>query len=691
MAHSKFFIKNLVSIFMIAVISFFSAIVIFAQCEGIYFKPTGKTVTDPQVFIYGLQKEFAADLTEDGKHDLVAIEFTPPRIFNKIFIYPGDGAGGFGARTVINLPGEVREYDGYYLRDFNGDNKTDLIVQYITANGFSNVLVYLNNGTGTPTPLTPTRIIGELINLADINNDRRQDLIILSGSNIYYHLANVDGSFGTPVQLPQVTLVGRHAGDFDGDGDIDFATLDSGTATRTFRIVVNQGNGTFTVSNPLVSLDTDYLIFFDAVTDLNNDGRPDIVFTNYGNTPKITILLNQGNNNFTKTDYVMGSSPGISFTHLGDFNGDGFIDLFNRIHTQQSSYATGYIVSLNNGAGTFTQRSYPFGGLDSYDDRPAGDFNNDGKTDFIRINNAGRSAAQYRANIFNETQFTVKINVCNNFGQPKIVDFDRDRRTDSTLWRASDGRWRYQGSNGTPAATFYWGAPNDKPVPGDYDGDGGSDAAVFRADGFWYVRNSSDNSTTAVQFGTGTDKPVPADYNGDGRTDIAVYRPSNGTWYFLMSGTNQFSARQFGIAEDIPVPEDYDGDERADIAVFRPSQGFWYILRSSNNSIYGVQWGVGTDEAHPADYDGDGKADFCVRRRSNNFWYILRSHNNQTGAIQFGISEDIAQIGDWDGNSIMDIGVYRPSTRRWYATTEGGAYLPAFGEAGEIPVASIQR
>ncbi len=72
MTRPKCFIKNLASIFVAAVISFFSATIIFAQCEGTYFKPTGKTVTDSQVFIYSLQKEFAADLTGDGKLDLIA-------------------------------------------------------------------------------------------------------------------------------------------------------------------------------------------------------------------------------------------------------------------------------------------------------------------------------------------------------------------------------------------------------------------------------------------------------------------------------------------------------------------------------------------------------------------------------------------------------------------------------------------
>ena len=692
MIRSNSFIKNLVSVFIFAASSVLPANFIFAQCEGTYFKPTGRTITDSQVYIYELQDEIAADLNGDGKLDLVATNNNSPVNLNKLFIYPGDGAGGFGARTEISLPGPLyREYGSYYLRDFNGDSKTDLIVQYNTS-GFLNVLVYLNNGTGVFTPLTPTAIIGEMINLADVNNDMRQDLITRSGSDIYFQLANADGSFGAArVQFPQASYGGLHAGDFDSDGDMDFASIDFSTATRTFRIVVNQGNGTFTLSNALVSLGSGNLTL-EAVKDLNNDGKPDVVISNYSTSPKLIILLNQGSNNFTNTSYDLAPSAVISFTEIGDFNGDGFIDFFNRVHTQPGTHPSGYIISLNNGAGAFTQRSYAFGGLDSYKDRPVGDFNGDGKTDFIRINNAARSNGQIPSTIFNETQFTVKINVCSNFGQPKIVDFDRDRRTDLTVWRASDGRWRYRSvSPGNVTGTFRWGASNDKPVPGDYDGDGATDYAVFRpSDGVWYVHNSSDSSLTAVQFGTGTDKPIPADYNGDGRTDFAVYRPSNGTWYFLTSGTNQFSARHFGIAEDVPVPEDFDGDERADIAVFRPSLGSWYILRSSDNSFYSVQWGLGTDEPHPADYDGDGKADITVRRRSNNYWYILRSYNNQSGAIPFGISEDIVQIGDWDGNSILDIGVYRPSTSLWYSNVSLFP-LGMLGEAGEIPAASVSR
>ena len=90
-----------------------------------------------------------------------------------------------------------------------------------------------------------------------------------------------------------------------------------------------------------------------------------------------------------------------------------------------------------------------------------------------------------------------------------------------------------------------FGQNGDKPVVGDYDGDGKQDLSVFRG-GIWYRINSSDGSFYAESFGIDTDMPVPADYDGDNRDDIAVFRPSNGNWYFHNSGNGQYSGHPLG-------------------------------------------------------------------------------------------------------------------------------------------------
>jgi hypothetical protein len=52
-----------------------------------------------------------------------------------------------------------------------------------------------------------------------------------------------------------------------------------------------------------------------------------------------------------------------------------------------------------------------------------------------------------------------------------------------------------------------------------------------------------------IALGAVGDVPVPGDYDGDGITDIAVYRPLTGAWYVR----NILTVYGWGEATDVPI------------------------------------------------------------------------------------------------------------------------------------------
>ncbi len=188
-------------------------------------------------------------------------------------------------------------------------------------------------------------------------------------------------------------------------------------------------------------------------------------------------------------------------------------------------------------------------------------------------------------------------------------DYDGDSINDIAIWRPAEGRWYVMQSSNSTVIYNSWGKNGDTPVTADFDGDLKTDFAVVRPDQagiapnyIWYYQLSNFASGFAFNsvWGTAGDKIVPGDYDGNGKADFAVFRPSDGVWYILNS-TNQNTAAnttsgfQWGLSGDIPQPADYDGDLKADTGVFRPSEGTWYTRNSGNNSVNIVPWGVNGD------------------------------------------------------------------------------------------------
>lgn len=264
------------------------------------------------------------------------------------------------------------------------------------------------------------------------------------------------------------------------------------------------------------------------------------------------------------------------------------------------------------------------------------------------------------------------------------ADLDRDRKTDFTVFRPSTQTWYTLASGSQNPIYLTFGLSQDRPVPGDYDGDGILDYAVRRpgTTNQWWIQHSSTFGLYLYELGIDSDLSVQADYDGDGKTDVAVFRA--GTWSIRRSSDGVVQTVQFGLAGDQPIPGDFDGDGKADQTVFR--NGTWYSRRSSNGTMVTQPWGQSGDRPVGGDFDGDGRYDFTVYR--NGTWYILESLSGQLRSAFWGVAEDVPVVGDYDGDGTSDVSVFRPSLGTWYVlrSSDNSVVGVAWGLTGDIPI-----
>src|SRR5438128_2727656 len=363
----------IVILVVIAILAFLSEMLSPALAQTTFTKiTTGPIPTDG-----GISYACAwGDYDNDGFLDLLVTNTQD----QKNFLYHNNGTNGTGTFTRITLgaiANDLGSWQGCAWADYDNDGNLDLIVTRTDEN-VAQAVLYRNNGSGTFTRM-PANTIGGIVPpgaggsqgpaWADYDNDGFVDLFVarLPGIDWLYH-NNGNGGFtsitnnliGTDTEN---SVVATWA-DYNKDGRPDLFVCvylrDTGDPP-TNRLYLNLGGGSFAQITSGSIITNNAHSVSSAWADYDNDRCLDLFVANGALVGDENSFLyhNNGNGTFTRmTSDIVGSiasdAAGFEIAAWGDYDNDGFIDLFVTTLAAGANPGVNYLYH-NDGGGSFTR------------------------------------------------------------------------------------------------------------------------------------------------------------------------------------------------------------------------------------------------------------------------------------------------------------------------------------------------
>ena len=580
--------------------------------------------------------------------------------------------------------------------DFNGDGIVDLVSANQGNNTVSVVLGNAGGGFNAPasyaTGPSPTAVI-----TADFNNDGILDLAVTNANCAYQEvgmalsdlicdagtvsilLGNGDGSFQPHIDY----ATGKNpsalaAGDFNGDGKLDLAIVNS--QDSSISVLLGQGDGTF--QSQVVYQVSGAQLPGLVIGDFNNDHKLDLVVSGP------STLLGNGDGTFQAPITYVGSSPGGPPMAAADFNLDGKLDL----------YAGGGLF-LGNGDGTFVLHAIyglPNGNGSDTAGAAAADLNGDGKPDLVVV--SGNTVAVSLGNGDGSFQTTADYAAGSYSSDVLIADVNGDGKLDLAV--AESGCLPFSCSTtgsasvslllGVGDGTFVGGTdyafqnfnPASQVVLGDFNGDGKPDfageVAFAPSSPTLGVYLGNGNGTFQAEISTSipqnTGAIAAADLNGDGKADLATVYPGcsagNNTCLpgdlavLISNGDGTFqSAVEYttGLEPESLTIGDFNGDAKPDVATSNSRSNTISVLLNNGNGTFQthVDYATGLSPSNiiSGDFNGDGKLDLVIQTQTGISVHLGNGDGTFQPHLDYAVTTQVFSLaaGDFNGDGKLDL------------------------------------